>query len=211
MSRTATSLALLTLVAGTAPALHAQGRDRGLVELPSRPMRSGFYITGGIGNGMEQYKFSDDPAGYTDRLSSPAAVIRIGGSPNASLRVGAELFGWWNSYYSETQQQNATDTFGTLMLVGQVYPAPKAGFYLKGGLGLAHSGSSFEDGSSVNESGFGFTVGAGYDIALSRNVAISPVIDFYQGSFSQRGQPTLTERVLNVGASITFQSSGRRR
>jgi hypothetical protein len=54
-------------------------------------------------------------------------------------------------------------------------------------------------------------VGAGYEIQLSRSIAIGPSVEFYQGSFSRRDEPTLTERVLNIGGQITFQTGGRRR
>lgn len=211
MRRNVASLALIALIAGSATALHAQGRDRGLIELPPRAVRGGLYLTGGLGNGLEQYKYSDDPLGYTSWLSSPAAVLRIGGTPSQSVRLGAELFGWWNGIYDATQQMNATDTFGAFLIDAQYYPDRHGGFYLKGGVGIAHSGESFSCCvASASESGFGWSVGAGYDIPLSRNLAIAPIADFYQGSFAHRGQATITERVLNLGVSLTFQSGGRR-
>ncbi|MGH7592652.1 MAG: outer membrane protein [Gemmatimonadales bacterium] len=210
MSRNAALLALMALIAGSATELHAQGRDRGLVELSPRATRGGLYITGGLGNGLEQYQYSDDPLGYTTWLSSPAAVLRIGGTPNQSVRLGAELFGWWNGIYDTALQQNATDNFSAFLIDAQFYPDRRAGFYVKGGLGIARSGESFSYGySSFSESGFGWSVGAGYDIRLSRNFAIAPTADFYQGTFAQRGQATITEHVLNLGVSLTFQSGGR--
>lgn len=210
MRRNVAIYALIALTLGSARALQAQGRDRGLVELPARPVRSGLYLTGGLGNGLEQYQYSDAP-GYTSWLSSPAAVLRIGGTPNQSVRLGAELFGWWNKIFDADQQLNATDTFSAFLLDAQFYPDRRAGFYVKGGMGIARSGESFECCiENVSETGFGWSIGAGYDLPLSRGLAIAPTIDFYQGSFAQRGQPTITEHVLNVGVSLTFQSGGRR-
>src|SRR5579872_5490846 len=110
MRRNASLLALAALIAAAATPLAAQGRDRGLVELPDRPMRSGLYLTGGLGDGLEQYRYHDLP-NYTDWLSSPAAVLRIGGTPNANVRIGGELFGWWNTTYDTDLQENTTETF----------------------------------------------------------------------------------------------------
>jgi len=210
MRRFVTLFTSVSMLVGTAGALSAQVRDRGLVELPPQPVRAGFYVTAGLGNGMEQYKYSDDPLGYTDWLSSPAVAVRVGGTPNASLRIGAELFGWWNSFYDGTAASHATDSFSAILLDGQFYPAPRSGFYVKGGVGIARSAESFDCCQTVSENGFGWSAGAGYDLPLSRNVAISPVVDFYQGSFAERGAPTITEHVLNIGVSLTFQA-GRSR
>jgi len=212
MQRFITSLAVFTLASGAVAALPAQGRDRGLIEMPSRGLRSGLYITGGIGDGLDSYKYSD-LSKYTDWLSSPAAVLRIGGTPNQSVRVGGELFGWWNSAYDASLQENTTETFTAALLDVQLYPARQSGFYVKGGVGIGRSGTSFEIEQSIGKNAFVYSVGAGYDIPLSRNVSIAPTIDFYQGSFTHRGVPTdsYIERVLNIGASLTFQSGRRGR
>jgi hypothetical protein len=210
MRRNASLLALAALIAAAATPLAAQGRDRGLVELPDRPLRSGLYLTGGLGDGLEQYRYHDLPD-YTDWLSSPAAVLRIGGTPNANVRIGGELFGWWNTTYDTDLQENTTETFTALLLDAQFYPARRSGFYLKGGIGIGHSGTSFQLEESIGKSGFVFSAGAGYDIPLSRHLSIAPTVDFYQGSFNHAGDPTdsYTERVLNIGASLTLEGGGR--
>ncbi len=92
----------------------------------------------------------------------------------------------------------------------QFYPAPQSGFYLKAGAGFGVSGVSYQNGSSTNETGFGFGLGAGYEFQLSRAVSLGPTADWYQGSFTKRGDATLTERVLNLGVAVTFQGGGRR-
>lgn len=210
MSRNGTGiLSLILLIAASAP-MHAQGRDRGLVELPARSARAGLYLTGGLGDGLEQYRYQDLNT-YTPWLSSPAAVLRIGGTPNQSVRVGGELFGWWNGNYDATLQENTTESFTAALIDVQFYPAPTAGFYVKGGIGIGHSGTSYQFDASVGKSAFAWSVGAGYDIPLSRSVSIAPTVDFYQGSFNHPGVLTdsYVERVLSIGASLTFQSGHR--
>lgn len=208
MYRTLASLALFTIVVGALTSLEAQdrrhGRDRGLVELPSQGVRSGFYITGAIGAGAESNKFSDELE-YTKALTKPSFAIRLGGTPNASVRVGAEFFGWWNTV------DEGTESFGVAMLTAQVYPIRTAGLYLKGGGGIAQSGIDFTNGARTHEVGFGWTAGAGYDIQLSPQLSLGPTIDFYQGTFTKRNEATLTDRVLNIGVQVTFQTRGHRR
>lgn len=212
MRRIIASFALVALTTGATSALSAQGRDRGIVELSSPGLRGGLYITGGLGDGMDRYKYQDLTS-YTDWLSAPAGVLRIGGTPNSSVRIGGELFGWWSSYYDADLQENATETFTAALLSVQLYPAPRGGFYLKGGLGVGRSGTSYEIEQSIGQNAFVWSVGAGYDIPLSRSISIAPTVDLYQGAFNRRGAPTdsYTEQVLNIGASLTFQSGHRRR
>ena len=214
MRRNASWLALVTLIAAAAVPLQAQGRDRGLVELPDRPVRSGLYLTAGLGDGLDQYKYQD-VSGYTDWLGAPAAVLRIGGTPNRNIRLGGELFGWWHGFYDADPsfQENVTETFTAALLDAQFYPAARDGFYLKGGLGFGRSATSYQFERSIGINGFVWSVGAGYDIPLSRGISIAPTIDLYQGQFSSASNDptsTYTERVLNIGASLTFQA-GRHR
>ncbi len=197
---------LVALAAGLAVPAAAQGRDRGLVELAEPSIRGGFYLAGGLGAGGEQYKFSDE-SGFSDKLTKPTLTLRLGGTPDPFVRVGAELFGW------SAETSEGSETFGALLGVIQFYPLRDGGLWVKGGGGWAESGFdpiSFDE-YSTTESGFAWSVGAGYEIQLSRQVAIGPSVEFYQGSFSRRDEPTLTERVLNIGGQITFQTGGRRR
>ena len=220
MRRSAAALTLFTLVAGTTPALQAQGRDRGLVEMPSRDLRSGFYFTGALGAGREQCKFETAPCGVLNAngqplpsggatwrtpVTTPAFQLRIGGTANASTRIGAELLGW--------SANNGPTTESTVGLLGnvQLYPSRRAGFYVKGGIGYGWSTVDFHDGSKATDHGFIVNAGAGYEVNVSRNVTLGPVVDFYQGSYpGSVGAETLTERILFVGLSITLQSGGRR-
>ena len=215
MRRNASWLPLVTLIAAAAAPLHAQGRDRGLVELPARPVRSGLYLTAGLGDGLDQYKYQD-LSGYTDWLSAPAAVLRIGGTPNRNMRLGGELFGWWNSFYDADPsfQENVTETFTAALLDAQFYPSARDGFYVKGGLGFGRSGTSYQfeqfDWQATRSSGAS---------ARGTTFRCRADLDRARRSISTRGssssapmtRPRLyTERVLNIGASLTFQS-GRRR
>lgn len=200
-------LALVAIaVSGATSIVAAQaGRDRGLVEVGSTGMRWGFFVTGGLGAGREQFKFADE-AEYSEALTKPTLAIRLGGTPNRQVRLGGELFAWGNEVPDTDDQIGGYERFSTIMGIVQFYPAPSQGFYLKGGGGIALSSFDEVFGPTTTENGFGWTVGAGYEIPVSRKVAIAPTVDFYQGSFGQRNEPTLHERVLNIGVAVTFQT-----
>lgn len=206
MPRSALVLFLAALVAAplTVQAQGRRDRDRGLVELEQRGLRGGFFLSGGLGAGAEQFKFSDE-ADWSEKLTKPTITLKLGGTPDQYVRVGAELFGWG----AETDEGD--ESFGAVLGVVQFYPMKDGGLWLKGGGGVAESAIEFFDGARTSESGFAWTIGAGYEIQLSRSLAIGPAIELYQGSFERRGEPTLTERVLNIGGQITFQTGGRHR
>lgn len=205
MRRTVAVLALLAVTAGALSPLAAQGRrDRGLVEVERSSPRGGFYATLGLGAGAEQYKFDGDD-GWSESLTKPTIALRLGGTPNPNVRVGAELFGWGSD------EPDGYESFSTALLAFQFYPSRDQGLYLKAAGGVASSRVDFDNGASTTETGFGWSVGAGFEVPLSRKFAIAPTVDLYQGSFTSRTEPTLSERVLNIGVAVTFQTGGRGR
>lgn len=186
------------------PAAAQRGRDRGLVEVAPEGVRGGFYIGGGFGAGTEQYRFSDEN-GWSDGLTKPTFTLRLGGTPSSTVRLGGEIFAW------AAETSVGDESFGALLGTVMVFPVRDAGLFLKAGGGFGTSMIRFDNGSENTETGFAWSVGAGYDFQLSRSIGIGPSIELYQASFTSRDEPTLNERVLNIGAQITFQTGGRRR
>ncbi len=201
-----TVVALTALIALPAAGQGRRDRDRGIVEIAPEGARGGFYIGGGIGAGAESYKFADETE-FTEALTKPTFTLRLGGTPDPYVRLGGEWFAWGN------EEIDRTEFFSTLLGTVQFYPMKDAGLWLKGGAGLAFSGQDFVDPQffDATETGFGWSVGVGYDAQLSRAFGIGPSVEFYQGSFTQRDEATLTDRVLNIGVQVTFQTGGRRR
>lgn len=198
---------LAVLMAGVTAESAAQNRrdrDRGLVELDEPSLRGGFFLQGGVGAGREQFKFADE-AEFSEALTKPTLTLRLGGTPDPYVRVGGELFGWG----AETDVGD--ESFAAILAVVQFYPLRDGGLFLKAGGGYAESAIDFFNGARTTENGFAWSLGVGYEIQLSRKVAIGPSVELYQGSFTRRNEPTLTERVLNIGGQITFQTGGRRR
>lgn len=205
MRRFVPGLALLVMTLALATSASAQrGRDRGLVELAPEGVRGGFYIGGGFGAGTEAYRFADEN-GWSDGLTKPTITLRLGGTPSSTVRVGGEIFGW------AAETSVGDESFGALLGTVMVFPVPDAGLYLKAGGGFGTSMIRFDNGSENTETGFAWSVGAGYDFQLSRSIGLGPSVELYQASFTSRDEPTLTERVLNIGVQLTFQTGGRRR
>jgi hypothetical protein len=59
----------------------------------------------------------------------------------------------------------------------------QGGLFLKGGLGLATAEVEF-GGFSVEDEGFGVTIGIGYDARVGKNFALTPYFDILSSTFN---------------------------
>ena len=197
--------AVMTLATGlivAASDAEAQ-RRRGLVDVTPRSDRHGFWLNLGFARGEEEYKFAGDP-GWTDGPAKPAVSLRIGGTVNPNFRLGGEIVGWSNE--TRIDGENATEYLAGAMLIGQFYPSRKAGLFVKGGAGFSRSGVSVYGPGDTAEDGFAWSVGAGYEIRLSRTLFLTPTVDLLQHrSDGAVGEPALYERLFTVGVALTIQ------
>ena len=98
-----------------------------------------------------------------------------------------------------------TETLSNVMAVARVYPIRSAGLFLKAGMGLGVSNVAVQYGDGVTETGFATSLGAGYEIQLSKKLFFTPKVEWFQQSYQARGDDTLYERLANLSLSVTFQ------
>ena len=164
-----TKVALLILIVclGAARPLSAQA-----------PARDGFFIGFGVGGGSMSFE------GDSEREAGGTAYFKIGGALSDKVLLGAEIGAW--SKEMEEGGVNGTVTSSSLNAVVYVYPDPAGGFFLKGGIGTAFLMAEINSGGwsySETENGFGFTLGAGYDIGFGGRFGLTPHADFHYGGF----------------------------
>lgn len=169
--------------------------------------RHGFWGSFGIGAGAEAVDLvnPDDGLGYSDNLTKPTVQLRLGGTVNPHLRLGGELSSWVNSYYDSG---SVTESVSGLFGIAQFYPGRRAGFYLKGGLGLGRSALDYSGGPTISDYGWAAVLGAGYDIRVGRHLAITPTLDFQHHDYSGAQDGGYRERIWAVGVGLTYQSGG---
>ncbi len=189
-----------------APALAAQGRRAGIVDVSGR-QRHGFWGSFGLGAGSEAVDLTGDAYGYSDNLTKPTVQIRLGGTLNRHLRLGGELSSWINSI-TDPVNGDAVETVGGLFGIAQFYPAARAGFYLKGGLGLGRSAIDYSGGPTISDLGFATVLGLGYDIRVGRHLAITPTLDFQFHDYSGAQGGGYKERIGALGVALTYQAGG---
>ena len=166
---TITILLALFVSIGTAQPLSGQA-----------PARDGFFIGFGVGGGSIGFE------GDSEREVGGAAYFKIGGALSDKILIGAEGAGW----SKEMGEEGVSGTFtsSNLNVVVYVYPDPAGGFFLKGGPGFAMLSAEAKFGDitfSESDNGFGFTLGAGYDIGFGGRFSLTPHADFHYGGFEE--------------------------
>jgi hypothetical protein len=175
----------------------AQAPPPGLVEVKEGGRR-GLWFGIGLGAGGE----SNDVAGpgYTDLFYQPTVSLRAGGTVGQNLRLGGEVLSWFD------EQGDAVASLSSLLFVAQFYPLRKAGLYLKAGAGIGRNAVNFDDGFDVGDTGFAGILGAGYELRLGRRFYLNPTVDLVGHSYSGRFNGDYTERLVNFGLGILFQT-----
>jgi hypothetical protein len=196
LRRIVTTAAATLLLGGPAA---AQETPRGLTEVSDESGRRGFWAGLGLGAGGEAFDLRNG-AGYSGDLYRPTISVRLGGTPSRYLRLGGEILGWIDD------QGRQTESITSLLFISQLYPAPRTGFYLKGGLGLGRNQVDFDDGFGVGDTGFAGLVGAGWEVRVSRRLYLNPAVDLVQHRYTGRGGDRYRERIVNFGLGVLFQS-----
>jgi hypothetical protein len=175
----------------------SQQAPPGLVEL-KEGTRRGFWFGLGVGAGGE----SNDVAGpgYSDLFYQPTISLRAGGTVGSHLRLGGEVLSWFD------EEHDAVASLSSVLFVAQFYPLSSAGLYLKGGLGIGRNAIDFNDGFNVGDTGFAGLVGAGYELRLGRRLYLNPTVDLVGHSYSGRLGGGYTERLVNFGLGVLFQT-----
>lgn len=176
-----------------APALRAQHPQ----------VRDGFWIGFGLGYGPFDASCSgclsiNSESGFTGHL-------RLGGTLKPNVLLGGDIVAWTKS--ADGFDELGGNTTATVYY----YPMVRSGLFLKGGVGLSlYDISPTNSGSGADGTGVGFTIGAGYDLRVGRNISLTPVGNFLFGSvgdIQQNGATVLTgwkQTILEIGLDVTF-------
>ena len=135
--------------------------------------RAGYSLSLGLGGGSSALTCTGCPTG--DRENGASGYFRVGKGFTPSMMLGLELNGW------NKTENNVTGRSGMFSAIAQWYPSMTNGFFAKGGLGLARTTIDDKTGTSpdkVESTGFGYQVGAGYDMSIARRWSITPYINY---------------------------------
>lgn len=172
--------------------------------------RGGFFFGIGAGYGSNWISCSQGPTpetcASTTQANGFAGFFKIGAHLNQTFSLAFESNGWFGSVESSDLWQSNWSA------VGYFYPGG-GNLMLRGGLGLATAEFSFPVGPTrviATETGFGATVGVGYDFPVGFVAVLNPVVNLNYGDYGTittangtvSGVSTL---VLQLAVGLTFQ------
>jgi hypothetical protein len=152
-----------------------------------QPARRGFWASLQLGYGSVQRTADQEPRDQQDTF---AMSYILGGTVTSYLRLGLELNGWLLEPYDVWDPAKGVGISQTFVIM-QVYPGRSSGIFLKAGGGRSTFSDSHPTG--FNSSGWGATVGLGYDLPLPKNILLTAVINYSNG-----GLGSVHNQILNV-------------
>jgi hypothetical protein len=173
------TLALCTLtLCSLAPAARAQR--------PQDPAtdHAGFFIGFGFGPGRLAIDCGEcgvpDAGGAFAGGTSGGFQFGMGGAVRPNVLLGGELTGWVTT---GTGPRSAGVV--NLAFVAQVYPRPRSGLFVRGGIGIG--GAALEDETlglvrdlALSSTGFSVKAGVGYDFRFGGGFGLAPFVDYVQ-------------------------------
>lgn len=133
--------------------------------------RDGLTIAFGLGGGTRGLDCSGCDV---DREGGATAFLFVGGTIDPRLTIGAELNGWGKA------EDDIEQSVASAMAVAHFYPSASRGLFLSGGLGL--TAMAVDDAAyEFRTDGFGFQLGAGYDLRVARGLSLSPYFTWVRG------------------------------
>jgi len=166
--------------------------------------RHGFWF--GFGFGLGSLGRTCDACDNVPSESGPTAFVRLGATPDEQMLIGVELDGW------RKKVEGSTITSGSALVVFSLYPSRASSLFLKGGLGasLYRQDAPVKPASDTAQTtGFGLTVGIGYDVSVGTHVYLTPVANFVFGSLGNIRPggvftPGVQQTLLQLALGVTF-------
>lgn len=173
--------------------------------------RGGLFFGIGAGYGSNWISCDQGPApdacASTTQSNGFAGFFKIGAHLSETFSLAFETNGWFGSVESSDLWQSNFS--------GVAYFYPGGGnLMLRGGLGVATAEIRFPQGITsfiTTETGFGATVGVGYDFPIGFVAVLNPVVNLNYGNYgtitTPQGQDItgVNTLVLQLAVGVTFQ------
>ena len=173
--------------------------------------RGGLFFGFGAGYGSNWISCDQGPTpatcASTTQADGFAGFFKIGAHLSETFSLAFESNGWFGSVESSDLWQ--TNFSG----VAHFYPGG-GNLMLRGGLGVAFAEIRFPQGITsviTTETGFGATIGVGYDFPIGFVAVLNPVVNLNYGNYgtirTPQGQDItgVSTLVLQLAVGVTFQ------
>jgi opacity protein-like surface antigen len=142
------------------------------------PARDGFFF--GVGFGYGGLELTCEGCDF-DREGSYSGHIRLGGALNQRLLLGVESEGFYKD------EATGWLTAGTITGSVYYYPLQHTPLYVRGGVGLGLLQIEVDGIGGDTQTGFGWSVGLGYDIPVGETTALTPYANWMWGDLEEGG------------------------
>src|SRR3989442_1704551 len=160
--------------------------------------RQGFWGAISFGYGHSSLTSSNFDFADSAQGGGVALDMKLGGTLSPTVRLGGEVNVWTKSV------GGLTEDVGNVSAAIYLYPAPRSGFFVKGGAGLASYQVS-QGNTSSTTTGFGLLGGVGYDIRLGGKVSLTPVANFFWGHDGDLSPFIgIKHKIFDVGLGIQY-------
>ena len=151
-----------------------------------------------LGAGSRALRYPGVRKTYGPGSTGATLTAEVGRRFNPHAGLGLEYVGWLGDF-----QEDFIGALQSLLAIARVHPFGAVGPFLKAGAGLA-TYSVYDmayDELATLDVGVAYVVGAGWDIRMSRELVISPIVEWQH--FTLAGDRT-HGKLLNVGLMITW-------
>ena len=165
-----------------------------------RHIRDGFW--GGIDAGAGLLNQSFDQG--NEDSTAFFLGFNLGYTLNPHLLIGLELSGWLIEksdqycYYGYCSDASEGEGIMQIFFITRYYPIEESGLFAKAGSGYVEYWNN-NPGEPKGKSGWGLTVGGGYDFLLNDKIALSPFATFSYGKAEN-----WDHRAITFGLGITI-------
>jgi opacity protein-like surface antigen len=158
-----------------------------------------FFVGFGAGPGWATLNSDQEDAGTDTGISGH---LRFGWTLRDDVLVGFETDGWYDS------DENFTNAWGSGMMAAYWYPFAAVPAFVKGGAGWMYVNIA-QDPDEFTSSHVAFQLGAGYDVRIASNHAITIVGNWIQGlqaglSFNDVHVGHVSPTILQLGLAYSL-------
>lgn len=175
-------------------------------------VREGFWF--GAGGGYGSAHASCDACDHSGRESSGVLYLKAGWTLTPRLLLGGELNTWAKDAMEIAPSVTTALRISSLTAIATFYPRASTRLFIKGGVGAALLDAEFTVAQTAIApglgSGLGLVSGAGYDIALTERVSVTPAVNFWFGRIGdleferQLFVGEWKQNVIDVTIGVTF-------
>jgi outer membrane autotransporter protein len=163
------------------------------------PSRRGPFLGFGFGYGSAKLSCT---LCQESREGDVSGFAKMGYALTEQFLLGLEVNAWYD-------KKDVSKLLGSFGVSFWMYPSRTNGFYIKAGGGLSKYSASKDD-DHFKTSALSGQVGVGYDVAISKSVALGPYANFIGTSSSEFHfnntvvDGSANSSLIQVGLSVTF-------